>query len=38
MVADDGVPICFVPYERMVEGTALVLDGTLHWLGVPVVF
>jgi len=33
--ADDGVPIYFVSYERMLEGTAMALDETLRWMGVP---
>ncbi|MGP8201703.1 MAG: sulfotransferase domain-containing protein [Limisphaerales bacterium] len=33
--ADDGVPVFFVSYEQMVEGTTLALGETLRWLGLP---
>lgn len=33
--ADEGVPLFFVSYEQMLAGTALALDETLYWLGMP---
>lgn len=33
--ADNGFPVFFVSYERMLEEPAIALDNMLHWLGVP---
>jgi hypothetical protein len=35
LAADNGYPVFFVSYERMLEETAIGLGDILHWLGVP---